>query len=125
MLWLLLLAGAFGARIILATLRTGEGTPLSRALLFEFNIKRTTIDGLPSRRDRLWTGLSQLIGSVALASAGFGLFAWSERYTLDTTMNHVLSGGGMVLLLVGFLVALAGTIELIRAPFSPRGASPP
>ncbi len=125
MLWLVLLAGAIGARILLEKLRGGERTPLSRALLFEFSVKRSSTDQPPSRSDRFWTGLWQLVGAVGLVGAGFGFNAWSERYTLDTTMNHVLSGVGFVLLLVALVVALAGVIELVRAPFSPRRVSPP
>jgi len=124
-LWLLLLAGAIAARILLVTLRQGPRTTFSRALLFEFSVKRGSLDTPPSRGDRVWTGVSQLIGAVALMGGAFGLFAWSERYTLDTTMNHVLSGVGFVLALLAFLVALAALIELVRAPFSPRRVSPP
>ena len=125
MLWLLLLAGAVAARILLVTLRKGPRTTFSRALLFEFSVKRGSADAPPSRDDRIWTGVSQLVGAVALLGAAFGLFAWSERYTLDTMMNHFLSGVGFVLALLAFLVALAGLVELLRAPFSARRVSPP
>ena len=81
MLWFVLLAGAVGARVLLATLRTVERSPLSRALLFDFTVKRTP--------------------------------------------NAVLSDVSLVLILVAFLVAVAGLIELVRAPFSPRGVPRP
>jgi hypothetical protein len=40
-------------------------------------------------------------------------------------MNHLLSGVGFVLALIALLVALAGLIELVRAPFSARRVPPP
>jgi formate hydrogenlyase subunit 3/multisubunit Na+/H+ antiporter MnhD subunit len=125
MLWLLLLAGAIAARILLVTLRKEPSSSLSRTLLFEFGVKRSPRDIPPSRSDRMWTGLSQLIGAVALVGVAYGFFAWSERYTLETTMNHLLSGVGFVLALIALLVALAGLIELVRAPFSARRVPPP
>ena len=120
MVWLLLLAGAIAARILLAQLRKGEPTPWSRALLFEFGAKRALTDAPPSRTDRLWTGSAQVVGSIALLGAAMGFFWWSERWTLETRMNHVLSGIGFVFFMLAFLVGLAGLIELVRAPFSPR-----
>jgi hypothetical protein len=125
MVWLILLAGAIAARVLVGQLRKGEQTSWSRALLFEFSVKRAPGSQPPSRSDRLWTGIAQVIGAVALAGAAFGFFWWSERYTLETTMNHVLSGIGFVLFLLAFLVGLAGLIELLRAPFSSNRVSPP
>ncbi len=107
MLWVLLLAGAIAARILLAQLRKGEQTHWTRALLFEFSTKRSPTDQPPTRRERLWTGAAQIIGSVALTAGAMGFFYWSERFTLDTTMNHVLSGIGFVLFMLAFLVGLA------------------
>jgi hypothetical protein len=120
MIWLLLLAGAVGARVILATLRRREQTTLTKALLFEFAVRRTAA-GPPSRRDRLWTGVASILTAAACIAAGAGLITWADHFPNLSTSNHILSGLGFVLAILGTLVALSGLLELLRAPFAPRG----
>ena len=119
MFWLVLIAGAVAARVLLATLRRSQQTTVTRALLFEF-ARRRTADGPPSRTDRLWTGAASLITAAACIGAGAGFMSWADHFDVLSTSNHVLSGIGFVLVFLGALVALSGVLELIRAPFAPR-----
>jgi hypothetical protein len=118
MLWLVLLGGAVAGRILLATLRRNPQSPFNRALLFEFSVRRHASDHLPSRRDRLWTGVARLLSSTIVLAPGVGLMAWADRFPNLSTTNQVLSGVGFVLVIVGVLVALSGIVELVRAPFA-------
>jgi hypothetical protein len=123
MFWLVLMAGAVAARVLLATMRRGEQTTLTKALLFEF-ARRRTAQGPPSRADRLWTGAGSLITAAACIGAGAGFMTWADRFDVLSTSNHVLAGIGFVLVFLGALVALSGLLELIRAPFAPRQVPP-
>ena len=120
MIWLLLLAGAVGARVILATLRGGEQTTLTKAILFEFAVRRASA-GPPSRKDRLWTGVASMFTAAACIAGAAGLITWADHFPNLSTSNHILSGVGFVLAILGILVALSGLLELLRAPFAPRG----
>ena len=119
MIWLLLLAGAVAARVILAALRAGPQTTLSRALLFDFGARKAAPGQVLSRRDRVWNGVGSLTGAAIAVAAGAGFMTWGDRFPNLSTTNHVLMGIGFVLVMVAAVVALFGLGELLRAPFAP------
>jgi len=119
MIWFVLLAGVVAVRVILATLRSGTQTSLSRALLFEFGARKPKPGQVLSRRDRLWNALGTLTAAAIAIVAGAGFMTWGDRFPNLSTTNHVLTGIGFVSLMVGAVVALVGLVELIRAPFAP------
>ena len=105
-------------RILLTALRRGPQTPFSQALLFEFSVRSRASDQPPTRRDRLWTGVGRILSALVALAAGVGSMTWADHFPNLSTTNHVLSGVGFVLVIVGVVVALSGLVEIIRAPFA-------
>jgi hypothetical protein len=118
MLWLALMGGAVAARMLLASLRKSPQRPFSRALLFEFSVRKGSSDRPLSRRERVWTGVARVLSALACLGAGAAIMTWADRFPNLSTTNHVLSGIGFVLVMLAILVALSGVIELVRAPFA-------
>jgi hypothetical protein len=124
MIWILLLAAAVTARVIVATLRAGSETPISRTLLFDFGMRRAPSGQTLSRRDRAWNGVASLTGGIIAVAAGAGAGTWADHFPNLSTTNHVLLGIAFILLALGCVVALYGVIELLRAPFAPPHRDP-
>jgi hypothetical protein len=121
--WLILLVGAVAARVILAALRQGPQTSFTRALLFEFAVRRKQPGQVVSRRDRLWNGIAQLVTALTLLGLGALFITWADHYPNLSTTNHVLSGVGFIAAMVGVVISLAGIVEMARAPFAPKSPS--